>query len=214
MKKIIKLSGPVVFGFLCLWLLPTGCLSGSQPESVLDISDFCAAYKTCKCKDTFGKQNDACVKGVDAQTKTPPGKKGRGEYCRDLFERSSCYLAYPVVGNGAGFKFRNGARGRLIGPSAGYVRGACAQALACCVQIKTLSDRKKCISDFEGAGEDACRKTAGRYGMSLGSCNPAAPGGKNTKPPPPRPEPKQPEKPRVPEFTGIPEGLLPDAGNP
>ena len=186
-NMIVLLSLGAVLGSV----VTTGCLAGRAPST----ADYCLAYKDCLCRDTFGTQSDDCIKAADANVKNRPNGKTEEDHCQDLFEKSACYQPFPVT-KGKTVAFQGGAGGKFVAPSPSWIRGDCARAIACCSQIKATSDRNKCIEDVEDSGsESSCRKVAGKYGLSLGSCDLTTPGtssGGVVVTPDPEPKPEEP----------------------
>lgn len=184
MKRILQMSGIVVGMALLVglgWQL-SGCLPGNPPS----LTDYCRAYKACKCRNLFGDDLNNCGSAVDQETSNPPGGRDKDDWCRDLFETTACYQPYPNVDPQAvGF-------GTLRAPKlpAGWVRGKCAGAIACCLQIQMTTDRRNCLDKFDGVDdENRCVQLAAEAGVATQGCDATKPGGKTTPPPRPQPEP-------------------------
>ena len=192
-RQIIRLFGGLSLAAL-ICAAPMGCVGGANP----DVSDFCAAFKRCTCKATYGTAATACDQGVEKQiedkTKTD-ANRSRDEHCQELFEKSPCYKPLPVGGAGA-TKFRGTCNGKdedchgkdmaaaPIGD--GWVRGKCAKAALCCLHHKSSYHRARCLQEIELAAntpddpstatvnetENKCAEAAGKdHGNGL-SCPP------------------------------------------
>jgi hypothetical protein len=171
--RLLQFLGIALFLTGLFWQV-SGCLPGNLPN----LDNYCQAYKACKCRDLFGDTLNDCGKGVDQETNNSPSDRSKDEWCRDLYESSKCYQAYPQA--------------QLNTPTIGsdWIKGKCAGAVACCLQIATSTDRKRCLSKFENVtNENRCVELASELGISTQGCNPTTPGGKAAPIPRPKPEP-------------------------
>ncbi len=166
-------------------LQPMGCITGKQPQ----LTNYCSAYKSCKCRDLFGEDLNRCSQAVDNQTNNSPNDRDKDQWCQDLYEKSSCFAPLPSNKRKSAV-FQGGAKINFPQQGSGWVRGKCARAIMCCLQIRASTDREKCLEKLNGiTDENECAKKAGELGLRLGSCNPTTPatGG---APPPRRPGPE------------------------
>lgn len=163
----------------------SGCLGGKAPS----VSNSCRVYKLCQCQDVSGRDRSRCENAIDATLDAHPSDRSRDDYCRDLYEQGRCYADLPGV-KGGRVSFRGGAVVPLPQRGPGWVRGACAQAFACCLQLRTSTDRDNCQTVFGGlSSEQSCEEKASEWGFSLDSCDPSQPASSGKTPPTPRPEP-------------------------